>query len=96
MKSDDEIIDSLISGGIIGAALGALISKSKNGPILGALAGAVILATYKANEKAKATKIPLFVEEAGSLYEIKPDGSKRFVKKITKPVKKLQQNFKLK
>jgi hypothetical protein len=95
MKSDDEIIDSLISGGIIGAALGALISKSKDGAILGALAGAVILATHKANEKAKKTNLPLILEEAGNLYEIKPDGSKLFVKKIPKPAKKLQQNFKL-
>ena len=31
MKSDDEIIESLIAGGVIGAAIGALLSKKGRG-----------------------------------------------------------------
>lgn len=97
MKSDEEIIKSLIAGGIIGAGLGALIfQKNKDeGAILGALAGAAILATYKANEAARKMQLPMYIEEDNILYEIKADGSKHFVKNIEKSTKKLDQKFKL-
>ena len=97
MKNDEEIVESLIAGGIIGAALGALLSKkSGEGSVLGAIAGAAILATFKANEKARQTHVPLLVEENNALYEIKADGSKRFIKNIEKPAQQLPPNFKLK
>ena len=96
MNKDEEILESLIAGGIIGAALGALLSKNKeNGATLRALAGAAILATFKANEAAKKTNIPMFFKENNALYEVKADGSKHFVKNIEKPNKKLPQTFKL-
>ncbi|MCF8255809.1 MAG: glycine zipper 2TM domain-containing protein [Bacteroidia bacterium] len=97
MKNDEEIIESLISGGLIGAALGLLISKNKEeGTILGALAGAAIVATFRANEKANETKIPMVVEENGNLYQIHEDGKKTLIRKINKSLEKLPQNFKLK
>jgi hypothetical protein len=97
MNNDDEILKSLISGGIIGAGLGALVSKNKEeGVTLGALAGAAILATFKANENAKKTNVTRFVEENGSLYQINPNGEKIFIKKIEKPAVKLKEHFKLK
>ena len=99
MKSDEEIIKSLIVGGLIGAELGAVLSTKKNmgdDLALGALATAVILATYKANEKAMQTKVPLYVEDAGNLYKIESDGVKKFIRKIDKPIIKLQTHFKLK
>jgi Glycine zipper len=97
MKSDEEIIESLVAGGLIGAALGALISKSKGeGAALGALIGAAILGTYKANEKAKETHIPMVMEENGNLYQINADGSKQFIKVIEKSNVKFEKAFKLK
>lgn len=97
MKSDNEILDSLIAGGLIGAALGALLSKNKEeGSVLGAMAGAAILATYKANEKASAMKIPMYVEENGDLFQIQADGTKNFIRKLEKPSIKLNEHFKLK
>jgi hypothetical protein len=96
MKNDEEIIQSLIAGGLIGAALGVLLSKNKEeGATLGALAGAAILATFKANEKAMRMNIPMYVEEDGNLY-IKSGGTKKLVRKIDKPSVKLQGRFKLK
>jgi len=47
-KEDDEILESLILGGIIGAGLGTLLSKEK-GTVIGAVAGVAVLASYKAN-----------------------------------------------
>lgn len=73
MQNDDEIIESLILGGIIGAALGALVSK-KNGAEIGAVAGAALLATYKASERARKTGLPIILEENNALYEISADG----------------------
>jgi hypothetical protein len=82
---------------LIGAALGALVSKNKEeGATIGALAGAALLATFKANEKAMQTNLPMYVEENGDLYEIKLGGIKKFIRKIEKPTVKLQENFKLK
>ena len=97
MKNDDEIIESLIAGGIIGAALGVLLSKNKEeGAALGALIGSAILGTYKANEKAKETHVPMVIEENGKLYQINADGSITFLRDIEKPKIKLQKQFKLK
>lgn len=81
MKNDEEIFQSLIAGGIVGASLGALLSGGSRGQvtILGAIAGAAILATYKANEKALQTNLPMYAEENGSLYQIQADGKKNFI-----------------
>lgn len=54
MKKDSEIFQSLLTNSIIGAALGALLLNNKRaGATIGAIAGAVLLATIKANEEAK-------------------------------------------
>jgi len=96
-KNDENIFQSLIAGGLIGAALGALISKDKEeGVTIGALAGAVILATYKANEQAQKTNLPVYVEQDSKLFEIQPGGNKRFIKNIPKPKITPNEYFKLK
>jgi len=97
MNEDDQIIETLITGGIIGAALGALISKNKeDGASIGAIAGAALLATFKANKKAMQTNLPMYIEEDGYLCQILPDGTKTIIRKIEKPTVQLQQHFKLK
>ena len=97
MKNDEEIIKSLIKGGFVGAFLGALLSKDKEeGASLGALAGAAILATYKANELAMKANVPMYVKENGSLFLLQPDGSKTFIRQIDKSGEALPQHFKLK
>lgn len=97
MKKDDEIFESLMAGGLIGAALGALLSRNKEeGAAIGALIGASILGTYKANEKATETHVPMVIEENGKLYKINADGSRQFLRDLEKPKIKLQEHFKLK
>lgn len=97
MQQDEEILDSLLKGGLIGAALGALVSKNKgDGATLGALAGAALLATFKANLQATQTHVPMLIEENNALYEIKADGSKHFVRSLVKPSQTLPKRFKLK
>lgn len=83
MKSDEQLLESLIAGGVIGAALGALLSKDKEqGATVGALAGAAIVATFRANEEAKKTNVPVMIEENGKLFVWHPDGRKEFIKDI--------------
>jgi hypothetical protein len=97
MKTDDEIIESLIAGGLIGATLGALISKNNEEEVMtGAIIGAVILGTFKASERALATNIPMYVEENGNLYQVQKGVVKKFIRKIEKSSIKLPSHFKLK
>lgn len=98
MTSDKDILESLIAGGVIGATLGALLSNknSEEGTLLGAIASAAILATYKANEIANKANVPMYVEENGNLYEVQAGSPKKLIKKIEKPSIKLQEHFKLK
>ena len=97
MNNDNDIVKNLVAGGIIGAALGALIADdNQEGATIGAIAGAVILATLKANDKAKQTQIPFYIEEDNNLYKIGSDGSKHFVKRIEKSQTKLNKQFILK
>ena len=96
MKEENTIIESLVKGGLIGAAMGALLSKDKeDGAVLGAILGAAVSATLKANEEAKKTNLPVYVEEEGNLYEIDAMGNKRFIRTIKKSNKQWPDQFKL-
>ena len=95
MSHEDEMIESLIMGGTIGASLGALITNNKNGTILGALAGAAIAATLRASDDAAKINLPVIREENGSLYQIMPDGEKKFIRIIKKAGKNPPQKFTL-
>jgi hypothetical protein len=97
MNEENLTIESLIKGGLIGTALGALLAKDKeDGAVMGALLGAAIAATLKANEAAQKTKVPVYVEEDGKLYEINQISGKRFIRNIKKSTVDLPQQFKLK
>jgi hypothetical protein len=95
MESDN-IINDLIKGGIIGAALGALIANDKKGVGIGAIAGAALFASLKANENAKKTNIPILIQEKESLFKVMPNGDRIFIKKIPKPNVTLHNKFILK
>jgi outer membrane lipoprotein SlyB len=96
-KKEEAVFESLLTGGIIGVALGALISKSKGaGAALGAIAGAAILASVKANENAQKTDIPLVLEEGNAIYEVSSNGTKKLIKHLPVSNKKLPKKFTLK
>lgn len=98
MSKDEEIIESLVLGGIVGAVLGALISNKKDGSgaLTGALAGAAILGTFKANERAQKSNTPILVEEDNVIYEINSKGEKKIFKEIPRSGKIVPRNYKLK
>ncbi len=93
---EKEILQSLILGGTIGAALGSLISNNKNEVTgIGAFAGAVILATLKANENAQKTNVPVYIKEKENIVALSSDGKKRIVKVIVKSANQIPKRFKL-
>lgn len=96
MESNNKIINDLIAGGVIGAALGTLIMDDKKGVGIGAIAGAALFASLKANENAKKTNIPILVQEQDSLFKIMPNGERVFIKKIPKSNITLHNKFILK
>jgi hypothetical protein len=97
MKTDDQILESLIAGGVIGAVLGALILKdTEEGTELGAIASAAILATYRASEQARQASLPILAEENGKLYEISSGDQKRYLRDLPKQFTLPSKKFKLK
>lgn len=96
-RQDEKILESLIAGGIIGASLGAIISRNNKGAgtLLGAIAGAAMLASYRASEEAKKTGISLILEENDDLYEVYSNGTKKFIKHLPKSNKILPKKFTL-
>jgi hypothetical protein len=97
MSRETNTIESLVKGGLIGAALGAILSKDKeDGAMIGALLGAVFSATLQANQNARKTNVPVYVEENGKLFVIEPNGTKLFIRDIQKPTLNYPKRFKLK
>ena len=97
MNNDNQIVKDLIACGIVGATLGAIITDdNQEGDTIGAMAGAVVFATLKANELAKKTQVPFFIQENFNLYEIDSNGRKHFIRKFEKSSMKLEKHFILK
>lgn len=97
MLIKDKTLDSLVTGGLIGAALGALLSKDKEeGIMIGGLLGAAISATMQANQEARKTNIPVYVKENGQIFAVDSSGNKVFIKNLEKPSEKFPERFKLK
>lgn len=92
-KKKQEIIDGAIAGGIIGAALGALLTGKGKSTIISALAGAAIGASIKAKQEAKKLDVPVMYEEEGTIYRVYPDGTKELVKELDKSTTTIPQSF---
>lgn len=97
MNNNDKTIQSLIAGGLIGAALGAWLSKDKeDGAVIGIIIGAAFSATLQANKEAQKTNQPILITENGKLYRVLSNGEKQFVKDLPKSFQEWEEHFKLK
>ena len=93
----DDSLKRLIASGLIGAAIGAVLSKDKEeGAVIGALLGAAFSATLMANEKAQKGGQPVLIAENNKLYIKKSNGEKIFLKELPTATKKWEQKFNLK
>ena len=97
MPRQDKNLELLVSGGLVGAALGALLSKDKeDGILIGGLLGAAISATMQANQEARKTNIPVYIEENGKIVAIDSSGNKALIKNLEKSSEKFPEQIKLK
>lgn len=97
-RSEEELIQSLITGGIVGGALGALFSDEENrkeNATLLAIAGAAILASYKASQRAKETNLPVYKIKNGTLIKEHPDGRIEVLKERLDVKNNIPNKFKL-
>ena len=95
-KNTGEVIESALAGGIVGAALGALLTGKSKGTLASALLGAAIAASVKALGEAKENNLPVLFEENGVLYMLYPDGTKKLVKESGKKHRTIPLNFEIK
>jgi hypothetical protein len=90
----NENLQSLVSGGLIGAGIGALLANDKEeGTVIGALLGAVFAATLNANKEAHKTKQPIYEAMDGKLYQVNPDGERIFIKDLPRASKVWSDSF---
>ena len=82
VKSKHEIIENAVAGGVIGAALGALITGKSEYTLASAIVGAAIGASVKAQKEANKLNIPVLYEEDGIIYKYLPNGEREMVKEI--------------
>lgn len=94
-QNNDEIIENALLGGVIGVALGALLTGKSKDSLAAALLGAAIGASVTALNEAKENNLPVLIEENGVLYELYPDNSKRFVRKLRNPSPSIPSKFKI-
>lgn len=96
-REDEETLNNLIKGGLLGAGLTALLSRRADGEdiAVGAILGAAIVAAFKASERAQKTKIPVLVLEGHSLYWKHPDGRKELYKELPNDTHNLPPKFRL-
>ncbi len=94
-KNKDEIIERALAGGLIGAALGALLTGKTKDTLAATLLGAAIGASVKALNEAKENNLPVLIEENGILYQLNPDGSKKHVKKLKRSNKHIPPHFQI-
>lgn len=94
-KNKDEIIEGALAGGLIGAALGALLTGKSKDSLAAALLGAAIGASVNALDEAKENNLPVLIEENGFLYELGPDGKKKQIKKLKRFNKSIPSRFEI-
>lgn len=94
-KNKHEIIEKALAGGLIGAALGALLTKRSQGAVSAALVGAAIGASLAAMKEAREKQLAFVYEEDGALYREYPDGTREYIRDIEKSDTKVPSTFSL-
>ncbi len=94
-KDKNEIVESAIAGGVIGAALGAIITGRSKETLASIIVGAAIGASLTAFKNALKTNIPILFEDNGSIYKLYPNGKVEFIRTIEHEVIEIPETFSL-
>jgi hypothetical protein len=92
-KSRDQIIESALIGGAVGASLGAILTGESKRTATAMLVGAAIGATIQAKQEAEAYNLSRLVEVDGKIYRIAPNGDKKLIKTITRSKVNIPDTF---
>jgi hypothetical protein len=89
-------IEHLVERGLIDSSMANFIINDKEeGILMGSFLEIAVDATSKAHEAAKKTQIAVLVEEDNCLYELRLDGTKRYIKALQKQLNNFPDRFKL-
>ena len=69
-------IENAVAGGIVGAALGALLTEKGERTFIAGLVGAAIGASLEALKEAESISTPIMFEENGEIYKQYSNGKK--------------------
>jgi hypothetical protein len=96
-QKDEETLNYLIQGGLLGLNLTSLLNRREDEEdmAVGVVLEVALVAAFGASEKAKKTMIPLLIQIGDSLYFRYPDGHDEFFKKLPENSYKLESKFKL-
>ncbi len=89
----NDLIENAIAGGLIGAALGALLTGRRGNTIVAGLLGAAIGASIKAQRKVENIGLPVYYEEEGVIYKVFSDGTKEKVKEVKARKSNIPKSF---
>ena len=92
-KTKNERIENAIAGGLVGAALGAVLTNKSGDTIIAGLVGAAIGASISAMDEANNIPTPIMLEEYGKLYKRYADGRMEFVKDLPRHNQKIPSTF---
>jgi len=92
-KKKQEIIEGAIAGGVMGAALGSLLTGKGKTTLISAITGAAIGASIKALKEAKKLEVPVLYEEDGTIYRVFSNGDREVVKELKKTDTNIPQTF---
>jgi hypothetical protein len=96
MGNDQEIIQTLLADGVISTTMGTLLLETEDqASEISIIAGAAILGTYQASQRAKNAKVPLYEANNGNIYLIDSEGKKTFIRTIEKSSVSLPSTYKL-
>ncbi len=79
-----DIIERALAGGLIGSALGALLTGKSRTALVSAIVGAAVGASINALNRAREHNLAVMYEEKGILYKQNPDGSRKRIRAIQK------------
>ncbi len=86
-------IGTLIAGGVVGAALGAILTNKPKNLMISAVLGAAVTATYEASQRAKGNQLPILFEDDGILWRREPNGQIKKIKSLPIADRKFDREF---
>jgi len=93
-KSRDEQISEYISAGVVGAALGKILTGQNEKAVIAGLVGIAATATYNAF-KASAKNSPVLIIDDRKIYEVDSHGNRKFIKHLPRIDSKIPDTFKV-